>query len=280
MNELREVILWLNSVSGLNVDAIGVGALQGAINQRIAELNLPNVEHYLGMWRDSAEEQEMLQSRVLVGETWFFREQAAFQLLQVWIEGFRDRWRPGRPLRILVLPCSTGEEAWSVASVVRSSGVLPGSVEIEAMDINRAALLMAATGRYSLRKARKRPMPQNLGCLENDELEIDDELKRLVRFERVNVLDRNALATKPAYDVIFLRNLLIYMDERARHRIFEKVSEVLLENGLLFLGHAEHPPMGEGWNRLPAPGAFAWQRSGSKAPSLGFFPSGCVVGGS
>lgn len=261
--DLQGVVHWLNEKTGLNVDTIGIGALQGAVKHRMAELGILDSKAYFEVWEARTEERDLLLGRVLVGETWFFREEPAFIVLKEWLEGLHQKWRPGRPLRILVLPCSTGEEAWSVASIVHACGISPESVDIEAMDINADALKVAALGRYPLRKARKRPMPVNLGFLVNDDLEIDPELKRLVRFECANVLDRDAFRTKPAYDVIFLRNLLIYMDEKARSRIFDLVSELLLERGLLFLGHSEVPPANGVWARLPARGAFAWQRRAS-----------------
>jgi chemotaxis protein methyltransferase WspC len=85
----------------------------------------------------------------------------------------------------------------------------------------------------------------------------------MVRFEVANAMDRGLFQSRPGYDLIFCRNLLIYMRPSARVQVCETLASSLSVEGLLFLGHAEQPPPDQGWQRLRVSGAFAWHRSAS-----------------
>lgn len=261
MTSITEIRRWLEETYGLNLDVVGPDALERNVGRRVRAQNLKGIAEYLRCWRNDPEEREILLQEMLVGETWFFREPPAFEVLKKWLLARMPRWLSGHGLRILILPCASGEEAWSVAAVVHALGIPADQVEIEAMDINAAALVQARNGIYPLRKSKNRTPLAPLGSSCGDMITVDPALRPMVRFEKGNAMDREGFQARRTYDLIFCRNLLIYMGPSARLQVFEILSAQLSEEGLLFLGHAEQPPPDQGWLRLRVTGAFAWHRS-------------------
>ena len=263
MNPLLQIRRWLEETYGLNLEVMGPDALERNVSRRLRARNLGGISDYLRFWQMDSEERDLLLEEMLVSETWFFREPPAFEVLKQWLLDRMSRWVSGHRLRVLVLPCATGEEAWSVAAVIYGLGIPADQVEIEAMDVNASALERARGGLYPLRKAKDQAALAGLGVVSGDMIRVDPALRPMVRFEMVNAMDRELLQSRRPYDVIFCRNLLIYMGPSARLCVFETLSKNLLPEGLLFLGHAEQPPPDEGWERLRVSGAFAWQRPSS-----------------
>lgn len=260
MNPILEIRRWLEETYGLNLDVVGPEALERNVNRRMKARHLQGLSDYVRFWRIDPEERDQLLQEMLVSETWFFREPPAFEVLKQWLMERMPRWVSGQRLRILVLPCATGEEAWSVAAIIHALGIPADRVEIEAMDVDASALERAEEGNYPLRKSKERMPLAPLGITSGDMISVDPALRPMVRFERVNAMDSEQLQSRRAYDVIFCRNLLIYMRPLARIRVFETLASRLLAEGLLFLGHAEQPPLDQGWERLRVSGAFAWHR--------------------
>jgi len=261
MNPIDEIRRWLEETYGLNLDVVGPDALERNVSRRVRARNLGGISDYVRFWRVDFEEREILLQEMLVSETWFFREPPAFEVLKQWLLERMPRWVSGHRLRILVLPCATGEEAWSVAAIINALGIPADQVEIEAMDVNALALERAKEGQYPHRKSKDRTPLAPLGIFSGDLIQVDPALRPMVRFEMVNAMDRELFQSRRIYDVIFCRNLLIYMGPSARLRVFETLSASLSTEGLLFLGHAEQPPPDQGWERLRVSGAFAWHRS-------------------
>lgn len=260
---MAEIQTWFEQTYGLNLEVVGTDALERNIHRRIRGLNFSGMMDYVRFWRSNSAERNLLLQEMLVGETWFFREPPAFEVLKEWLLERMTQWASGQRLRILVLPCASGEEAWSVAAVIHALGIPAEQVEIEAMDVNSAALEQAQEGLYPLRKSKGQIPLAPLGASSGDTICVDPALRPMVRFEVANAMDRGLFQSRPSYDVIFCRNLLIYMRPSARVQVCETLALSLSVEGLLFLGHAEQPPPDQGWQRLRVSGAFAWQRSSS-----------------
>lgn len=263
MNSIAEIRRWLEETYGLNPDVVGADALERNVCRRARVRNLEAIPEYVRFWRSDPAERDLLLQEMLVSETWFFREPPAFEVLKQWLLERMARWVSGQRLRILVLPCASGEEAWSVAAVVHALGIPAQQVEIEAMDVNAAALDLAKEGLYPLRKSKDRIPLAPLGTFSGDMIAVNPTLRAMVSFEVANAMDRELFQSRRIYDVIFCRNLLIYMGQSARLRVFETLSSSLSTEGLLFLGHAEQPPPDQGWHRLRVSGAFVWHRATS-----------------
>jgi chemotaxis protein methyltransferase CheR len=176
-------------------------------------------------------------------ETLFFRDKAPFETLRTTIlptlAGSRP---PGRPLRIWSAAASTGQEAYSVAMVVKDmADVLAGRpVEILATDLSSEAIERARTGIYTQFEIQ-RGLPIRSLLLHFTQCdggwEILPELRRAVDFRVVNLLDD--IAALGSFDLILCRNLLIYLDAPTKKKLLAKLSRALAPDGFLALGAAE-----------------------------------------
>jgi chemotaxis protein methyltransferase CheR len=176
-------------------------------------------------------------------ETLFFRDKAPFETLRTTIlptlAGSRP---PGRPLRIWSAAASTGQEAYSVAMVVKDmADVLAGRpVEILATDLSSEAIERARTGIYTQFEIQ-RGLPIRSLLLHFTQCdggwEILPELRRAVDFRVVNLLED--IAALGTFDVILCRNLLIYLDAPTKKKLLAKLSRALAPDGFLALGAAE-----------------------------------------
>jgi chemotaxis protein methyltransferase WspC len=262
MNFGSELAGWMASRYGLDLTVFGQGAVDEALGVRCRSTGMTGEEGYVARWREDGEEREAFLDELLVGETWFFREWPAFHVLGEWLATQARRFSPQSPLRVLALPCATGEEAWSIAAIVQEGGLDAASVVIDAMDINHSALEFAERGRYPQRRLRSQPVARWAHVLrprDGEWIEVDGSLRGMVRFIEANAMDRTYLLKRDPYHVIFCRNMLIYMGGEARSQVCETLAACLDPEGLLFLGHAEQLPPGLGLVRTGMDGAFAWR---------------------
>lgn len=147
-----------------------------------------------------------------------------------------------RTVRILSAGCSTGEEAYTLAALLRDSGRFAGwKVEVIGVDIARRVVEAARIGAYrdhAFRSSDSERMRRWFRFRAGRWL-VDDELRRLVRFEQANLVDPRGLAGIGRVDVVFCRNVMIYFDVPARQRVLRGFHRALREGGFLLLGHAE-----------------------------------------
>ena len=180
---------------------------------------------------------------ITTNETYFYRE--PLQLGAFSREILPDLARtlaPLRRLRILSAGCSTGEEPYTLAVLVRESGLFEGwDVEIVGADISRRCLDAARAGAYgehAFRSAEAEHM-RRWFRLRGGKWVVDDAVRRMVRFGRENLLEAGALSSVRRVDVIFCRNVMIYFDLAARRRVLARFHEKLRDGGWLLLGHSE-----------------------------------------
>ena len=259
----RELTAWLGTHYGLDPDILGLTALDEALQARSRETGMSEFGDYVEHWRRDERERAALLQRLLVGETWLFREWASFQCLEDWLRRHGGSFSPAEPLRILSLPCATGEEAWSIAAIVDEAGLDATRAGIDAMDINPEALTLARQGVYAQRKLRGQPAERWSRAFQlqpDGRLRVMEGLRGLVRFVEGNAMEPAALRKSESYHIIFCRNMLIYMNTAARHHICQRLCRCLRPEGLLFLGHAEVAAPGLGLVRSGIHGAFAWRR--------------------
>jgi chemotaxis protein methyltransferase CheR len=189
-------------------------------------------------------EWQALVNEMTVNETYFMREDYQFAcLVESMLPEIVARKRPGDPVRIWVMPSSSGEEAYSIAMVLleRWSGIEQWDVEIMSSDIDTRILAQAQAGLYSPRAVQHVPAPwlQKYFRREREQYRLCETLREAVAFTRVNLNDPADLAGYGDYDVIFCRNLLIYFDDVSRRRAATALYNVLGPGGFICLGHSE-----------------------------------------
>ena len=188
-------------------------------------------------------ELEELIDLLVVPETWFFRDRGAFDYLRSHVEQ-KLLQNPGqRVVQVLSAPCSTGEEAFSIAATLLTAGLDPAGFWIDAVDVSARAIETAqrATYRRSSFRERGTELEDRFFEKSGEFTRVSPEIVSRVRFQRVNLLEAGWPTEGRLYDVIFCKNLLIYLSKEARDRVVRNLARLLREDGVLFVGHSEIP---------------------------------------
>ena len=192
----------------------------------------------------------LLLDSMTVNETSFFRNRPQIELFRdiaLPELAARKRSEPLRRLRIWSAGCSTGEEPYTIAMVVRDAfaGHDSGDVQIFASDLSLKALQAAQRAEYAREKVEATVDGQSLAkyfTMHNGTARVKEEVRDMVVFDYHNLKHDNGLR---GLDVIFCRNVMIYFDLEEQRRLAAKFYESLNPGGYLFLGHAESL---QGWD--------------------------------
>jgi two-component system, chemotaxis family, CheB/CheR fusion protein len=211
------------------------------IERRLSLAQSPNVDEYLERLRSERDELDALYRDLLIGVTRFFRDPDAFDLLERRIlPELLTREAGSAPLRLWVAGCATGEEAFSLAILVRELMAIHGErpVKIFATDVHRGSLDRAATATYD-QDAISNVSAERLArwFIQNGSTyQVVPELRQMIVFAQHNVIS-DAPFTR--LDLITCRNLLIYVQPAAQQRILSLFHFALNQRGVLFLGPSE-----------------------------------------
>ncbi|MAC43671.1 MAG: hypothetical protein CL913_06895 [Deltaproteobacteria bacterium] len=188
-------------------------------------------------------EMVLLLNAVSTNKTDFFRESDHFTFLK---HEVYPHLQKQQMIRIWSCACSSGEEAYTIAMTLLDTfgGVLGGrDVKILATDISTGMLDQAELGRYPVNQLTLIPevlrnrycqiLPEN-----NDEMfEVSNQLKTMIRFRRLNLIQEYPLRTQ--FDFIMCRNVMIYFDRDDQEKLIERLSSYIKPGGYLFVGHSE-----------------------------------------
>lgn len=260
INSILESVL--KEAMGLNISSVGPSSLKHAINRRMRVLEMENTLQYLNLIKTSTPELNELIEEVAVNETWFFRDEAPFIALRDFASSYYKHNR-GQALRLLSIPCSTGEEPYSMAISLIEAGIPAHSFAIDAVDISRRSLAIAQQGIYRNHSFRGPQAQRHQGFFTKTRqgYALDRSIKGLVRFHRGNLIHLGRPLTNTTYQVIFCRNLLIYLDPSFHQQAINTFDSLLADNGLLFIGHAEAGIFsGSSFTPAPYPKAFAFHK--------------------
>ena len=262
---------WLQSFAGLESASIGADAVARAAQERIAATGCASVEAYLARLENSAEERTALIDRVVVPETWFFRDRPALDALAKQVVGEWGRAHPRTVFRVLSVPCSTGEEPYSLAMAFALAGWPLELLRIDAVDISRQNLERAARGIYGRNSFRGDDLKFRTAFLEaagNDTWRVSDRLRAPITFEFGNLLADDFAAARRRYDAIFCRNLLIYFDRATQARAVGTLDRLLAPEGWFAVGPAEPTLLfAHGYELVKVRSAFLLRRPTPGLPS-------------
>jgi chemotaxis protein methyltransferase CheR len=202
----------------------------------------------LRLGRDPALLQSLI-NELTVNETYFLREDYQFDCLTTAVlpKVLTDRTLLGRshePLRILSLPCSTGEEPYSIAlKLVEDWPEIDRvDVSIHGCDIDTDVLALARDGWYGRRSLQRVPpawLARHFTPGGGGRYRISADIRGAIEFDLMNITDPHFARGMAPFDVVFCRNLLIYFDEHSARQATENLYSAMHPGGYLFLGHSE-----------------------------------------
>jgi chemotaxis protein methyltransferase CheR len=227
--------------AGIDLGAAKQMLVCSRLNKRLRHHQLDNFDQYLDLlMNNNGIERQMAIDLLTTNETYFFRESEHFNALKKLV--LQDHPKD-RLLRVWSAASSSGEEAYSIAMVLDDFFGARGKWEIFGSDISSRIIEKANKGLYQCHRIDA--IPKNFlqkyclkGAGEYDGfLLIDKKLRDRTRFAEINL-------TKPLpevgkFDVIFLRNVLIYFDHKTKENIIRSLASKLRPGGVLFVGHSE-----------------------------------------
>ena len=215
------------------------------LRDRAAATGCRTFQSYFALLLVDRSELEALINAFTVNETYFYRELHQLSCLgNDLLERIVAGKRRGTPLRLWSIPCSTGEEPYSIAIWLLENWTRADDwdIEIVGSDIDTGVLEAAEAGIYSERALMRLPPPlvgKYFSRIGAGRYRIDEALRGSIRFTRVNVIDQVEMAQYRGFDVIFCRNMLIYFDEASRRAAADNLYDSLAPSGYVCLGHTE-----------------------------------------
>lgn len=253
---------------GLDAESVGHELIARAVHERQRSSGALGSDAYLALLASSPAELQALVEAVVVSETWFFRDAAAFATLAREATGPWLASNASPTLRVLSLPCATGEEPYSIAAALLDAGFPPGRLAIEGADVSEQALVRARRAVYgnnafrgndvSFRERHFEPVP--LGH------RLRDDVRAVVSFRRANLLDADVTLGTGQYAAVFCRNVLIYLDRAAQRRAVGVLARLLGAGGLLFVGPSETSLVPHDFLPLQVPLAFGFRKAAAARP--------------
>uniref|UniRef100_A0A0H3WVN6 CheR-type methyltransferase domain-containing protein n=1 Tax=Pandoraea faecigallinarum TaxID=656179 RepID=A0A0H3WVN6_9BURK len=242
----------LRDTMGLDAETLGAHAIERAVRARLVALSpeLQDPPPYTRYWQrlqQSPQELQALIETVVVPETWFYRHREAFtalaQMAQEARASRRDTPREGQPLRLLSLPCSTGEEPYSIAMTMFDAGFGANDFTVDAVDISERALAVARQGLYGRNSFRGPPdtmlFRDRYFTPEEDGFRVIGALRARVRWHAGNLFDPSLIDRLGTFDFVFFRNVLIYFDRDGQRRAIAALERLMRMGATLFAGPAE-----------------------------------------
>ncbi len=226
---------------GIDVNIIGSRKIAKAVEIRRSLCGVSNIDKYLQILQTSTQEFDELVELIVVPETWFFRDSQPYDALtnhvrSQWLNKFHYS-----KLRLLSVPCSTGEEPYSLAMTLLNLGLQPNQFHIDAIDISKKSLDKAKRGIYGRNSFRGHNLEFKTRYFHpiGMEYQISDQLKNTVNFSQGNLLDSQFLVDRQSYDIIWCRNVLIYFDSFSRKIALKSLNRLLKTEGLILVGASE-----------------------------------------
>jgi len=228
--------------AGISLSPVKQDMVYSRLARRLRATGKNTFGEYLDLLeRGGTDEWERFVNSLTTNLTSFFREPHHFPIFADHLNKLGSK----RPIRIWCSAASTGEEPYSIAmTVLETFGTNVSHVSIFASDLDTNVLATAQKGVYPIDRVEKisperlkRFFLKGTGSQEGY-VSVRPELKRLIEFQRVNLLEPNWPVRGPL-DVIFCRNVMIYFDKPTQHKILSRFAPLMQPDGLMFAGHSE-----------------------------------------
>lgn len=269
--DLEEICAIIYQRSGMVFGETKRYYIERRVTDLISQRKAQSARNYISILRGDLRETELLINSFTVNETYFYREQHQLACLSNSILPDVIKAKgPGDRIRIWSMPCSSGEEPYSIAIWLLENWPLVDAynIEITGSDIDTAILRQAVDGYYGQRSLSKIPkdiLDRYFEPEKDQQRRLIGDLRESVTFAKGNIVDRPSLAALGRFDVIFCRNLLIYFDEAAREVAARNIHELLYPGGYICLGHTESMSrISETFEPVRFPDAIVYREAGDK----------------
>lgn len=232
---------FIYSQAGITLSDVKKPLVSGRLAKRLHFLNLKNFNDYFRFISDPTNslEKQIAIDLLTTNETHFFREPKHFDFFKNTILQKRVK---GRPFRVWSAASSSGEEPYTIAMLLAEHlGNDPW--EVVASDLSTKVLKQAQSGCYNMQRASEIPRQYlTKYCLKgtgdhDGQMLIVRELRQRVKFLQVNLT--RAYPDLGVFDVIFLRNVMIYFDVETKRQITQQMLPLLRDEGYFFISHSE-----------------------------------------
>ncbi len=243
--ELDKLAQFLQRTTGVELESSKLRRFQRKIEDVFKTHNIDdfnNFYHRIRYQKDTELIQD-LTNAITVNETYFWREFEQFHALtkKVLPQFIQVQHLP--TVRILIAPSSSGEELYSIMLSILDAGNLIEKLNIElvGIDIDSKMIFKAKTGFYSQRSIEKLPehLKKTYFTKVGNLYKIDDALRQNAHFLQANIFDETIIQKLGHFDILFSRNMLIYFNETDKQKCYKIFHNILNEQGVLFLGHAD-----------------------------------------
>jgi chemotaxis protein methyltransferase CheR len=244
--------------------------LEGRIHKRMVARNISSYEGYLELLKSPnlpKDELLFLYEAITINETYFFRSEQQFDsMTSILIPEILKKKQLNPTLKIWSSASSTGEEAYTIAMILHEKfkPTLPNlNIQIVGTDISQGVINSARRGVY--REYAIRNVPKNLltkhFTKRGDEYHLSDEIKKMVRFEYLNLYDTQGMNLMQSFDIIFCCNVLIYFDQTSKQQVVSSLFNALNPQGYLFIGYSESlHGISKAFNLIHLPKALVYQK--------------------
>jgi chemotaxis protein methyltransferase CheR len=240
--EFRDIRDWLKDQSGIHLADIKKSMVVGRLQKRLRALQISSFAAYLKLilQADQSSERQTAVNLLTTNETYFFREEKHFQFLQ---QQVLPAVQSPNNFKVWSAAASTGEEAYSIALTLAQLWGVQSSWQVMGTDINTSVLQRAQKALYPMDAKDRIPVQMlKAFCLkgvgkETGWLKISDEVSSHVSFVQANLFTLQLRL--PMFEVIFLRNVLIYFELEDKKKIIQNIVRQLKPGGWLLVGHSE-----------------------------------------
>jgi chemotaxis protein methyltransferase CheR len=242
ISEFKKFQSLLYTTVGINMTEAKLALVNGRLARRVQQVGLNNFDQYYKLITgDNARgELQVAIDLLTTNETYFFREPKHFDFLR---DTIVPNYKSSQLMRIWCAASSSGEEPYTIGMTLAES--LPnGNWELMASDISSRVLERAACGLYPMERAKDIPRHllakyclKGIGSQEGSFI-IDRQLKSKIQFCQINL--NNSLPNTGMFDVIFMRNVLIYFDAQTKAAVVRRALDQLKVGGYFIVSHSEN----------------------------------------
>jgi chemotaxis protein methyltransferase CheR len=245
-DETRLLVEAIQEHSGITLSINSGFFLERRLSSRLDALGLSSyLDYYQYLRYDPAGPREMeeLVERITTHETYLFREQYQLEAFSEEIlPALAKRLERHQRIQVWSAGCSTGEEVYTIAMLLLESGLFRGwNIRVMGSDISRKVLATARAAVYGENSFRTTtPALRRKYFVEaNGRWTVRDDVRAMCSFGQLNLISTERFRVLGPQDVVFCRNVLMYLSQEARHRVVEAFYDRLTPGGFLLLGHSE-----------------------------------------